>query len=422
MSIETRQIGIGHETGHTLLEQAMHKPEGRPAGSVVYTKELVEVQEGARPFLNPNFGTSMNQNIAFGSVASVVHDGGDSTATDAGTADTDTLNHVIQAGKSFTTTCVVGMFITGTNTGHITVINSDTDLTCDADICPNGNEAYTIDPVWVGAAVQGSWLFSDSGKVTLTSGANADTATFDANSAAAYDPVNFTAFTGKIDLDNYNPANNSILLQFDLNGTNVGNQIDLNDFISTGNFAQQNFVVTTDELGLDSGQLFNGLTVTFTRFGGPQGAFKLDQLQFEASGTPAVFKVQAVPGTILYISDFLISFSDNVASTVTDGTMPGIDHNAFFGVSSLTNGLLVQVSIKGRVVFSFLAKNFGNFLSSGATFITTISNGTNSYATLVVPFKNPVIFTGDDFVSITINDDLSGLTEFTALARAATES
>jgi len=84
------------------------------------------------------------------------------TQADSGAVDTDTTNHLIQAGQNFITTVFVGMRVRNTTDstwGYVTVINSDTDLTLNIDLVPDGKEAYIIYKAYVNRTI----AFNDSG-------------------------------------------------------------------------------------------------------------------------------------------------------------------------------------------------------------------------------------------------------------------
>ena len=66
----------------------------------------------------------------------------------------------------------------------------------------------------------------------------------------------------------------------------------------------------------------------------------------------------------------------------------------------------------------------GDFLATGSNMINISGNATNTGLTLVVEFPEPIILKGggnQNFLSFTINDDLTNLTRFTAAARGALE-
>lgn len=75
---------------------------------------------------------------------------------DSGTCDGDTANHLIDSDQNFLTTVKVGMRVKNTDAttyANVTAVNSDSDLTLSSDLCPNGNENYTIYAAYVSAAV-----------------------------------------------------------------------------------------------------------------------------------------------------------------------------------------------------------------------------------------------------------------------------
>ena len=65
-----------------------------------------------------------------------------------GTADSNTENHLVDSGATFQTDGVqVGSIVkntTDTTYGYVTVVNSETDLTLDSDVFPDGNENYSV--------------------------------------------------------------------------------------------------------------------------------------------------------------------------------------------------------------------------------------------------------------------------------------
>ncbi len=422
------KVKLGDGDG-SRLEAHVHKfstaKRNDHSGLLVLTRVFQDFAPEVHPFLNTTFGAAMNQNISFGSIASIIHDGGSTSSAKTGTADGNTLNELVDSGGGFNAAVVVGMSVHNTTDdtyANVTAVTADTRLTFATDLFPDGNEAYIIDAVWIGTAVQGTWNFADSAKITLTSGDNNDEASIDSDTATSLGMTNFTAFTGKVDLDTYNPTANNIVIGFDLAGVAVGNTVLLNDYIDTGDFSEQSFVIPKDDLGLST-QTINGLTISLSRSGGAKPTFKLDDLQLEASGTPAIFKATTPAGTRFHISELRIAIADNVASTVASGTMHGLAYNALLGVSALSNGIIFQRVEDGKTLFSISIKQLGDLLSTGSDIVNAISDGTNTFLTLLVKFPEAIVLKGgnNDFLSFTINDNLSGLLQFTAAARGAIE-
>ncbi len=300
-----------------------------------------------------------------------------------------------------------------------TAMNQNIAFSGTPEIIHNGGSSVE----WDATAIAGTWNFADVGKVTITSANNNDAASFAEEGATTIDMSGFTALTGKVDLDIYNPNNNSIVIQFDNAGTLVGNSVDLNDFIDTGDFSEQNFVIPKADLGLTT-QLLDGMTLTITRIGGTKPTIKFDDIQFEASGDPAVFKATTPIGTRFHITEIRIRMEDAISTVLTDASMPNLLIDQLLGVSALTNGIVFNRVQNGKTLFAVNLKNLGDFLATGSNLINFTGNATNTGFTLLVEFPEPIILEGgadNNFLSFTISDNLSGLTRFTAAARGAIE-
>jgi len=228
-----------------------------------------------------------------------------------------------------------------------TAMNQNISFSGTPEIVHNGGTSTE----WTGSATAGTWNFADGGNVTITSANNNDQASFAEENTLTIDMSGFTALTGTVDLDTYNPLNNSMTVEFNLSGTCVGNSVDLNEYINTGDFTVQNFVVPKDDLGLTS-QSLDGMTLTIARLAGTKPTIKFDDIQFEAAGNPAVFKATTPLGTRFHITEIRIRIEDAISAVLTDGSMPNIDPSAILGVSALTNGIIFQRVQRGKTLFS----------------------------------------------------------------------
>jgi len=108
-----------------------------------------------------------------------------------------------------------------------TAMNQNASFSGTPEIIHNGGTSTE----WDATAIAGTWNFADSGRISITTANNNDQASFAEENALTIDMSGFTALTGNVDLDVYSDVNNSIIIQFDLAGVNVGNSVDLNDFI-----------------------------------------------------------------------------------------------------------------------------------------------------------------------------------------------
>jgi len=276
---------------------------------------------------------------------------------------------------------------------------------------------------WTASALQGAWNFADANKITITSANNNDEAQFDEENSLPIQLAGFTTLTGKVDLDIYNPVNNNIIIFFALTGDTAGISVNLNDFIDTGDFAEQNFVIPKADMDLTT-QAVNEFNIVIERGAGTKPTIKFDDIQFEQTGEAAVFKATTPLGTRFHITELRIRVEDAISAVLTNGSMPNIDPSAILGVSSLTNGIVFGSVADGETVFSVTLKDLGDFLATGSNLINVTGDATNTGLTLLIEFPEPIVLQGggtENFLSFTINDDLSGLTRFTAAARGALE-
>jgi len=401
------------------------------AGLLVLTRPFQDFNPEFHPFLNDDFGVAMNQTVTFGGAklrATIVHAGVNSGNAQSGTTDVASplAFELDDTGQSFEAVVGPGSLVHNTATGlfaRVTTVNSDTNLTLDTDIMQPGNEAYHINDIWPGTAVAGTWNFADGGEISITTADNNDEATFTVNTSHIWDADDFVSFTGKIDLDIYNSTNNTITLEFGLDGVLVGNTVNLNDFIDTGDFTAQTFVIPKADLGLTT-QNFNSMRIIVTRTGGAKPTIKFDNLQWENTGTPIIFKATTPLGTRFHITEIRIRMEDAISTVLTDASMPNLLIDQLLGVSALANGIVFSRVQKGNTLFAVTLKNLGDFLATGSDLINVTGNATNTGFTLLVRFPEPIVLEGgesENFLSFTINDNLSGLTRFTAAARGALE-
>ncbi len=364
--IETRITGQRGKNS-TISEAHVHPFEtatGNHSGLVTLNHPFVGFNPEVHPFLNTTFGTAMNQNVTFSGTPEGIHNG------------TDTIY--------WTASAISGNWTFASTT------NPQTGTRCiDGTATANNNEA----------------LFS-------LSGLYADVMMGD-----------FTAITGGVRLENF-VTGHEVQVRFRLGGADVGNFINIYDLVDTGTLnAYQNFVIPKADMGLTD-QEVDEFVVKTVKTTGQNPNYRLDNIQIEQIGTPLVFKATTPLGTRFHITEIRIGLADALVGTLSDGTMPALAYDKILGVSALTNGITFSRIQKGEVEFSVSLKQLGDFLSTGSNLINAISDGTNTFIALLVEFPEPIVLLGDDgnnFLSFTIADDLSGLLQFNASARGAIE-
>lgn len=399
------------------------------SGVRVFTESAVEVITLTRPFFNTAVGINMAQNVAFSGNATIIHAGVNSGAALTGTTDGTTASHLIDSGETFTG-IQSGMSVKNTTSGteYALVTNvASNDLTLDADIFVSG-ENYEINPIWVGSAISGIWNFADAGKVTITTANDNDEALFDNDTNQQWDVTNFTALTLKVDLDAYDPLNNDIALKFMLNGVQVGDIMLLNDFMDTGDFDEQSVVINIDEFNFAT-MFVNEMSICMIRTAGTKPTVKFDDIQFEASGEPIVFELAPAGDEVLSIDEIVVSMADALSSIVTVAgatetfTADVLSFDKLLGVSKLTNGILFQRIQEDTVRTSLSFQQISDFLIAGGSIDNLMSDATNTFLTITVPFGTPISLVGGtgDKLTFTISDNLSGLLFMNVFGRGSVE-
>jgi len=408
------------------------------AGILALTRRFINTEPQTKFFTNETQGVDMNKDVSFGTTGNILHDGGSTATVDTGSATTDIEFSLVDTGATWGSggdagQVQIGMTVEETGASayariksvagtalELTTIPSKGDT--NSDIFPLGSEAYIINAVWVGTATVGTWDFSTNNEITQAAGNNNDQADIEANSLDQSLASDFTALTGSLNLNTYSETTHNVQLQMTLAGVPVGNAILLNDFINPGDFDAQKFVIPIDDLVV-SDQLMNGIRITVVRSGGAKPAFTLDDLRLEVSGTPLVYSVNVDNGDKFHISEIVFGYADTSATTIENPSMSTISFDKIGTLASLATGFVITRTQAGITLFSATVRTIGEHLSSGARIEDIMDDGTNTFFTLRAVFPDPLILTGDpdDTLSVTINDNMSGLLQFTAAARGSIE-
>jgi len=339
-------------------------PDG-PTGIPTYTERRKDLNSIVIPFLNDLSGADMTVNVAFGGAPELIHNGSDTLGTWSGT--------VIQGTWVFNST-------TQANTGSASI---------DATATVTDDEA----------------LFASGGLIN-----------FD----------NFTALTGAVYLTKFSSTGiKHIEIRTRLSGVNVGSVVNLDDFIDTGTLnAWQSFAIGDASFGLNGDNVDEFVVRTVSSGGGPPPAYFLDDMQWEQTGVPQVFTASPSVGTWLHLTSLSLFFADDIAGTLANGTMPNLAFDQLLGVSKLNNGVIVQLTQKDKVTFQNNFRQLADLLVSPTVSVQNAgSDGTNTWMKLLVDFPEPIILKSElgDSVTLTFNDDLSGLSFLRAAAAGEEE-
>jgi len=334
-------------------------------GLVVASRNLKTYTNRPKFFINDTYGVDMNLTIAWGASPEPIYNGGD------------------DAYWSITTEIgIAGSFIEESTDQKHTGSNS-------LDATPSSNDD-TI-------------LLTDSG----------------AGSIAMTD---YAALTGWIYITGWAQVDTiGVELQARLSGANVGNSVDIGDYVETTVLnAWQQFTISKSEMGL-AAQTVDELTIK-TIDTGPAlpPNYYIDDLQWEESGTINSERFDLTPNnsTWLYVESIRIIMADahtgitTVAGATEGATLPNIAYNKLLSVAALDTGIQFHKHSKGAVELIGVVKQLSDFLQFPGSKIDSYGgDGTNAWMTVTFTMPAPWVLKSEhnDFLSMTINDPLNGL-------------
>ena len=285
------------------------------------------------------------------------------------------------------------------------------------------------DILWTASAVAGTWDFNSAvqkhtgsygidGTATLKN----STAQFAKGSSQAL--TGYTAITGWVYLTAWGSGVQHLQF-FGWNVTTgiiVGNSVNLDSYIDTGALGSwQKFVIPLSALGLTGATISAFRVVVTATSTAPD--FYLDDIQIEETGSPLIYTIKPGQGEYLLIEKIIVFMADALASTLTDATLHNIAYNKLLGEVALTSGLTLQITRKQEVT-GVVFKQLSDILLFPVTKIVgSGSDGTNTWIQIERTFTEPIILEDieKDQISITVNDNLSGLLLFRVTAGGRVE-
>ncbi len=348
--------------GENIIAEVMRDTTNSTNGLVVLTAPLVPLRGCPAPLMHPVFGKNMNQDVAFGGTPTGIHDGTDSAL--------------------WTGSNIVG--------SKYTEDSSDQAFT--------GSLSSKLD----GPEVNDVWEFNSGGSQVLTGNV----------ALSLYIYVEKDWSTDNVQLYGWDGA------------AEVGVRVDVEDYFDQSNFGVWQLVVIPFldmELVTATVESFRMSLVAET--GGNSPLFYIDVFQIEESGEAAVFSLlPANPEKDTYISRVSISFAHAFSGTVANGTMPGLDYTSFLGLNPLPLGIRFRCLDNYESIIFEVYKGVGDMCAADWRPECFMSDGTNSFVTMVRDFEVPILLRGPargNILSVTIADDMSGLLSMSAYALAA---
>lgn len=252
-----------------------------------------------RPFVNPIYGSAMNQDASFGGTPVIIHDGGDTVA----------WTPVADAGA--------------------------------------WNFADTTTP------------YSGAACVSISSANNNDSATF---SGATIDGNNYTSVSLELNLEAYNEINSSIDMTFFLSGVQQGVSVNVADYINATMLNEyQRVSVPLSDLGIES-LTFNEVNLTVSRTAGIRPSFRLDEFEIEQSGG-IEFTVSTDGVNDIVVNRVRISMVNNVIGPPARNYDKLLGVDLFNGMTvNRTSGGVVAVGRNLSNLYEFYSSGFTEVL------------------------------------------------------------
>ena len=405
------------------------------------------------PFLNDDFGNQMNQDAAFGGTPDRIHDGIDTTLYTASSivGIKSTFNDTTHVFQGIATIVDYSLIDAG-ETVTITVDGSQTVLTAGGTdwtaAVANSNTAASlasaingVTGVSASATAAVVTVLADSGSdITelVTSGTAGELIvtgqSIETNNPAVGDIMqfakgsditmaNFVGVSMRIYVsDSWLEDDSVSFYAWDTGlGQQVGDKVFLEDFFTFSEFDQWHGIsISLNDLGVPTSTIVDAFRVEVeSRQGAKSPLFYLDRLNLEQTGTPISFRVTAVAGDF-HIKTMRLGLADALDSRLANSSMPNLSYDKLLGLTELNTGITFRRVQDGKTEFSFNIHHIGDAMSAGSTMVNCIGDGTNTYLTLEVEFSQEIILEGSpslNYLEFIINDDLSGLLQFTANAR-----
>ena len=355
----------GSETEATLYNP---KSEGREGsvGQMVFTRSADEPFPTLLPFINATYGNAINQDGAASGTPINVHNGTDNAYW--------TGSNVVGSKVTFDST--------DTGTGWP----------------PAGTKSVKID----NPALNDVWQFAKGSNQDLTG---------------------YNSISMKIYIDKDWTSGDSINIFGTIGGVLVGNAVLVEDYIDEFLFdTVQTLSISLADMGL-TGQTIDAFRMSQVGRHGKAALWYLDTFDIQENGIGIEFKTFHDSDDIYIAKSLVVTLGDALSATLTNGAgITPLSPIKILGLTQLTSGLLIMIVSGGVTKFSGSITNLGDLQSIGFVTTNKWSDGTNTQVTLELEFSEPLVMRRSntlDYVSVTVSDDLTGLTRFNATLRGS---
>jgi len=291
----------------------------------------------------------------------------------------------------------------------------------DENVHDGGDTVY-----WTATALSGTWDFASTTQanggtqsVDATATTNNDEAQFEDGTTT--DMSSFDSLSGFIYITSWpGSGTKEVRLRARLAGVDVGSEVDLSNYMSTGTQnTWQSFTVPKADMGLGAQTIDQLIVKTVDIGGGQPPNYYLDDLKWDGtpgSAMPVTYKIEALPGVNTFAVGFGFFFVDAVAEA------DALAYDSILGVPALTDGILFTRQSQGEIEFAAPFRQFSDFIETfGQITVQTGGDATNRWVKIESIFNPQIRLFDDDFFSMVVQDDLSGLLRMRASMRLIEE-
>lgn len=344
----------------------VHKRNG-DTGLVVFTEPLKEKETLFSFALNPDLGFEMAIDASFGGTPDKIHDG---------------IDNVLWTGSNITGTKV---------TFNSTAITP-----------PSGGGTNTV--LVNRANINNVWEFDKGSNLDLS---------------------NYAAISLFINVTSGWTAGNSVnIYGWDtVTALQVGDAVLLEDYFNELDFnTWQKIGIPLEDMNLQSSTV-DAFRMEIVGKSGAGIVFYMDLIQVEETSGSKTFSVEAPQGTKYFVDEFNFTYIDALSTTLTDNSMHNLSYNQILGLTKLTNGIGFSRIKDGKALFTASVTCLADSTRGGSMLENVFSDGTNTHITVSTKFSEPVLLDSrtNDSITVTINDNLTGLISFTAVAKGKTQ-
>lgn len=326
-------------------------------GLVVATRPLKQQDIFVRPFINPTYGIDMNINAAYSGTPDHVHDGTDNSY--------------------WTASAISGVKFTFNST--------------DQNNTAGGSKSVLSNRAAVGDTAQ----FAKGSSVDLSG---------------------YVAITLYVYVDDNWAEDDSVVLYGWDTGTAsiIGTSIAMEDYFEWGSFdTWHKIAIPFADMNLEN-ETIDALRFEIVAQDGLQPKFYVDDIRIEQTGSPAQFILRPDKGTWFRVAKSRLSIVAAYDTSVADGTVPGFAYDNILG-TTITNGV-IYTEIGTLNSYSWAIRNLSDIFQIPAMDdFQKIGDGTNAMVTFTFSSIDGVNQStilkaeNNDYLSLTIQDDLSGL-------------